>query len=166
MGQSPSHPPSNPNPPSQCPVHSSRPSDGPTSHPPQCPVHSSLNRVPSDLPQTPHHSQSVPLPTHRTFSSIPRSGSEGRWEYPSPQQFYHALMRKGWETPTESVEVMVEIHNFLNEKAWEEVRRWERRVNVYGPKASLLSLPLFPYLFYQLPQRSRSSAGKVPRPTW
>lgn len=34
-------------------------------------------------------------------------------------------MRKGKDTPEESIDVMVQIHNFLNEKAWDEVRRWE-----------------------------------------
>lgn len=51
--------------------------------------------------------------------------SSSNWVYPSPQQFYNALMRKGKETPEESIDVMVQIHNFLNEKAWDEVRRWE-----------------------------------------
>ncbi|THH04530.1 hypothetical protein EW145_g5449, partial [Phellinidium pouzarii] len=49
------------------------------------------------------------------------------WEYPSPQQFHNALLRKGMETPEEHVEMMVQIHNFLNERAWDEVLRWERR---------------------------------------
>ena len=103
-----------------------------------CPIdHSSvdmnpLNQMPS-LPQTPldPHNQSTPLPTDRTMSSIPCRAEDGetqRWEYPSPQQFYNALVRKGWETPVEHVETMVDIHNFLNERAWEEVLRWERRI--------------------------------------
>lgn len=49
------------------------------------------------------------------------------WEYPSPQQFYNALVRKGWETPEESVEMMVHIHNWLNEAAWQQVRTWEEK---------------------------------------
>ncbi|ETW78853.1 hypothetical protein HETIRDRAFT_420076 [Heterobasidion irregulare TC 32-1] len=68
------------------------------------------------------------LPTERETSSIPRDAA-GRWEYPSPQQFYNALVRKGWETPEEHVETMVQIHNFLNEMAWDEVKRWEDQVN-------------------------------------
>lgn len=84
-----------------------------------------LNQMPP-LPQTPAQNQSVRLPTQRTESSIPRDTS-AKWEYPSPQQFYNALVRKGWETPEEHVETMVEIHNFLNEEAWEEVKKWERR---------------------------------------
>lgn len=50
----------------------------------------------------------------------------GYWEYPSPQQFYNALVRKGWETPEENVEMMVLIHNFLNERAWQEILDWEK----------------------------------------
>lgn len=82
------------------------------------------------LPQTPLD-DSGQLPTERSLSSIPRSVDAGRketWEYPSPQQFYNALARKGWETPVEHVETMVEIHNFLNERAWGEVLKWEKRV--------------------------------------
>jgi len=37
-------------------------------------------------------------------------------------------VRKGWETPEEHVETMVEIHNFLNEEAWQEVMKWEKRL--------------------------------------
>lgn len=52
-----------------------------------------------------------------------------KWVYPSPQQFYNALMRKGKDTPEESIDSMVQIHNWLNEKAWDEIRRWEDRRN-------------------------------------
>lgn len=62
------------------------------------------------------------------------------WEYPSPQQFYNALVRKGWETPEESVEMMVLIHNFLNERAWQEVVEWER---LAGSDISTLQLARF-----------------------
>ena len=49
------------------------------------------------------------------------------WVYPSPQQFYNALVRKGWKTPEEHVEAMVLIHNKLNEDAWTDLLRWEAR---------------------------------------
>ncbi|GAA5982046.1 hypothetical protein JCM10908_004716 [Rhodotorula pacifica] len=57
----------------------------------------------------------------------PESTKTGQWEYPSPQQFYNALVRKGWETPEESVEMMVDIHNWINEEAWAQVRQWEEK---------------------------------------
>lgn len=80
------------------------------------------------LSQAPAAHQAVALPTERETSTIPRDES-GKWEYPSPQQFYNALVRKGWETPEEHVETMVQIHNFLNEQAWQEILKWERKEN-------------------------------------
>lgn len=125
----------------------------PTDHPPvpsssssipaECPMHqgststpstdiNALNQMPANLSQAPAPGQALALPVDRTESSIPRSPSPTgeappapKWEYPSPQQFYNALVRKGWETPEEHVETMVHIHNFLNEMAWKEVLKWE-----------------------------------------
>ena len=65
------------------------------------------------------------LPLQREVSSIPRATDSSKWEYPSAQQFYNALVRKGWETPEEHVQTMVDIHNFLNEEAWQEILKWE-----------------------------------------
>ncbi|KAI0065602.1 cytochrome c and c1 heme-lyase [Artomyces pyxidatus] len=102
-----------------------------SSRPAECPVHVDTldprNQMPT-LAQTPAAAQTTYLPTERSTSSIPRD-TAGHWEYPSPQQFYNALVRKGWETPEEHVETMVHIHNFLNEKAWDEVQKWETQVN-------------------------------------
>ncbi|KAI9205860.1 cytochrome c/c1 heme-lyase, partial [Polychytrium aggregatum] len=71
--------------------------------------------------------QDKPLPTERTASIIPKADETGKtWAYPSPQQFYNALNRKGWETPVDAVPMMVDIHNFLNDACWEEIMKWER----------------------------------------
>ncbi|TFY59458.1 hypothetical protein EVG20_g7788 [Dentipellis fragilis] len=120
-----------------CPIdHKSLPS--PSSPPPaQCPTHVADEALDPrthlpPLSQTPAASQTVDLPTSREISTIPRDEGS-RWEYPSPQQFHNALARKGWETPEEHVETMVQIHNFLNEMAWDEVRRWEAEVNPSEP---------------------------------
>jgi cytochrome c heme-lyase len=126
--------------PAACPVDHQRPAECSVKSQPQlaeCPVKHELNpanQMP-ELSQLPSPSQSMKLPTERTISSIPRpstssaagSSTPSNWDYPSPQQFYNALVRKGWETPEEHVETMVDIHNFLNEKAWEEVLNWEKR---------------------------------------
>lgn len=118
-------------------------SDAPTPPPtiPKCPIdHSStksdpnnpLNQIPANLSLKRQPNQTLDLPTERTTSTIPRpqvQEDDGKvWDYPSPQQFYNALVRKGWETPEDSVEMMVEIHNFLNERAWQEVMKWERKL--------------------------------------
>lgn len=71
--------------------------------------------------------QSIALPLERETSSIPRGDSESNWEYPSPQQMYNAMLRKGYtDTPADAVESMVAVHNFLNEGAWNEIEEWER----------------------------------------
>ncbi|CAO3588024.1 unnamed protein product [Absidia cylindrospora] len=109
--------------------------------PPGCPMHNNdtdskspvtdklneLNMMPN-LTQHRQEDQVVELPTERVISSIPKAkDSDSKWEYPSPQQFYNALRRKGWETPEEEIETMVDIHNFLNEEAWNEVLKWESK---------------------------------------
>lgn len=89
-----------------------------------------LNYMFADLSQAPAPKQARPLPTRREESSIPRGGPgpSGNWEYPSPQQMYNALLRKGYaDTPVDAVEDMVAVHNFLNEGAWAEIVAWEAR---------------------------------------
>lgn len=81
-----------------------------------------------DLSQSRAPNQTVSLPVSRETSSIPRGDTEGNWEYPSPQQMYNAMLRKGYtDTPQDAVESMVAVHNFLNEGAWAEIVGWERR---------------------------------------
>jgi cytochrome c heme-lyase len=85
-----------------------------------------LNFMFSEISQKPAPQQKVALAVEREPSSIPKGSGEGNWEYPSPQQMYNALLRKGYEdTDPEHVTSMVSVHNFLNEGAWNEIRVWE-----------------------------------------
>jgi len=87
-----------------------------------------LNYMFPDLSQERAPNQTVSLPTEREPSSIPKGSGDGNWEYPSPQQMYNALLRKGYtDTDASAVESMVSVHNFLNEGAWAEIVEWERR---------------------------------------
>ncbi|CAO1631352.1 unnamed protein product [Sympodiomycopsis kandeliae] len=52
------------------------------------------------------------------------------WEYPSPEQFQAALARKNKAAPMENVEMMVLVHNFLNEEGWKLVLDWEKDFNI------------------------------------
>ena len=82
--------------------------------------------MPSLSNQREHAQQSVSLPLSRETSSIPRGDADTNWEYPSPQQMYNAMLRKGYtDTPADAVESMVAVHNFLNEGAWNEIVEWE-----------------------------------------
>ena len=87
-----------------------------------------LNYMFSELSQDRAENQIVALPTEREPSTIPKGSGDGNWEYPSPQQMYNALLRKGYtDTDATAVESMVSVHNFLNEGAWAEIVEWERR---------------------------------------
>merc|ERR1711881_11552 len=88
-----------------------------------------LNYMPANLSNKRSTTQSIHLPLERETSSIPRGdGTGANWEYPSPQQMYNAMLRKGYtDTPEDAVESMVAVHNFLNEGAWAEIMEWERR---------------------------------------
>ncbi|KAL4869333.1 hypothetical protein BDV12DRAFT_185225 [Aspergillus spectabilis] len=86
-----------------------------------------LNYMFASLSQERAPNQTVDLGVDREISSIPRGDTEGNWEYPSPQQMYNAMLRKGHtDTPQDAVEAMVAVHNFLNEGAWDEIVGWER----------------------------------------
>lgn len=85
-----------------------------------------LNYMPSSISNAPSTTQSISLPLEREISSIPRGDADSKWEYPSPQQMYNAMLRKGYtDTPADAVESMVAVHNFLNEGAWQEIIKWE-----------------------------------------
>jgi cytochrome c heme-lyase len=142
-------------PPAGCPMHKQEEAASSTGESSVLSQLNPLNNIPA-LAQSPTSaSQKTLLSLERTTSSIPRvrsdsssSGSacpvahgdkgkgkaaataeeeDANWVYPSPQQFYNALARKGKEAPEESIDTMVNIHNWLNEKAWDEVKRWEDR---------------------------------------
>lgn len=98
---------------------------------------SPLNMMPV-LSQTPlSASQRATLSTDREISSIKRTlssdedptipSSAPKWIYPSAQQFYNALVKKGFETDEDDVDSMVFVHNVLNEVAWKQVLEWEAR---------------------------------------
>ena len=129
-----SFPPQNsPSPPSDassCPVASPAPSsirNEPATQPSTLSKLNPLNYMPS-LSQERAAQQTRSLPTNRTLSSIPRGDTDSNWEYPSPQQMYNAMLRKGYDgTPEDAVESMVDVHNYLNEGAWNEIEGWEAR---------------------------------------
>lgn len=85
-----------------------------------------LNFMFAEISQERADQQTIALDTEREPSTIPKGSGGGNWEYPSPQQMYNALLRKGYhDTDPEHVTSMVSVHNFLNEGAWNEVRVWE-----------------------------------------
>jgi len=104
--------------------------------PPGCPMHaeqeddiSPLNRMPP-ANQLPSPGQPFELSKARERSTIPRADKDETWEYPSEQMFWNAMIRKGWQWRDEDVQPkdmsdIIKIHNVNNERAWQEVLKWE-----------------------------------------
>ena len=88
--------------------------------------------MPVNAEQMPAQGQRVPLSTHREVSGIPKAEGEAEaeasdtWIYPSEQQFYNAMKRKGWEPKEHDMKVVVAIHNHVNDTAWEKILEWEK----------------------------------------
>ncbi|KAG7891307.1 hypothetical protein KL935_004581 [Ogataea polymorpha] len=68
----------------------------------------------------------VDLPEEREVSSIPRTGAQSNWIYPSQKQFFNAMRRKDWNPDAGDMKTIVPIHNMVNERAWAYILMWER----------------------------------------
>ena len=100
------------------------------------------NHMPSNPNQKPHRDQNVPLSTHRVNSSIPKGGVDSTWTYPSPQMFFNALLRKGKseDVSEHDIDVVVAIHNNMNERTWKQVMQWEQHKYDIWSLASSMSM--------------------------
>lgn len=96
--------------------------------------------------QTPQPGQKIRLDTARQVSSIPRGAVDEtdhtphhqhekdapKWVYPSEQQLYNAMRRKGWQNvPEDSIPTVLQIHNNINERTWKQIQDWERNDNIH-----------------------------------
>jgi len=50
----------------------------------------------------------------------------GNWVYPSEKMFFEAMKRKGYNSDASDMKTIVPIHNAVNERAWKEIKEWER----------------------------------------
>lgn len=86
------------------------------------------NNMPTTASQGMAPGQRKPIPTARQPSTIPKSGTNGTWTYPSPQMFYNSLVRKGKadDCTEEDMTAVVSVHNSMNEDTWRRVVTWEK----------------------------------------
>ncbi|KAK2057164.1 cytochrome c/c1 heme lyase [Colletotrichum caudatum] len=87
------------------------------------------------------------LDTDREVSTIPRTATSaypgnsrpsnheqetgadeatGNWIYPSQKMFFDAMKRKGHDARATDMATVVPIHNAVNERAWKEIKEWEK----------------------------------------
>lgn len=52
--------------------------------------------------------------------------SSGNWIYPSEQMFFNAMRRKNYDPQAEDMRSIIPIHNAVNERAWKEIKEWEK----------------------------------------
>ncbi|KAF2642411.1 cytochrome c and c1 heme-lyase [Massarina eburnea CBS 473.64] len=50
----------------------------------------------------------------------------GNWIYPSEQMFFDAMKRKAYNPEQADMRTIVPIHNAVNERAWMEIKAWEK----------------------------------------
>ena len=101
------------------------------------------------------------LPAHQIQISKLNGNDNGNgkenntWVYPSEQQVFNAMQRKGWKgVEEESIPSFLQVHNSVNERSWKDVCKWEEpnkielvrfegRPKDLSPKAWFLSKFLF-----------------------
>lgn len=66
-----------------------------------------------------------------------QGGTHDRWVYPSEQQFYNAMRRKGWPADPGDMSNVVAIHNGVNERAWHQILKYEVRRRGACPSAAI-----------------------------
>ena len=89
----------------------------------------------STTPESPE--QTASLSQAREISSIPKTGSAACWQYPSPQMFYNALIRREKEAESDSMDAVVHVHNFVNEETWKKILEFEKLHYASCPTPSL-----------------------------
>ncbi|CAM9489352.1 unnamed protein product [Discosporangium mesarthrocarpum] len=78
--------------------------------------------------------QKIQLSTVRQHSTIPKADytpdhqpqDTCNWVYPSEQQYFNAIKRKGHKTSERDIPSTLAIHNAVNEQGWAMVKEWEK----------------------------------------
>ena len=89
--------------------------------------------------------QPFPLPVDRQKSSIPKAGTEETWQYPSPQMFWNAMLRKGWRWKEADMtpEVMVRTSLFWVDLATQNRNRVNLNSALLTQTIHFLSVDIF-----------------------
>ncbi|GAA6015528.1 hypothetical protein JCM11491_004383 [Sporobolomyces phaffii] len=94
------------------------PQAAPAAPPSACPAHD-----PNFDPSAPAPASEPALNSAERAAIVP---SESNWVYPSPSSFYRALAAKDRNPNPDDMDIVVPIHNAVNERVWQQVLDWER----------------------------------------
>ncbi|MCJ1364734.1 Cytochrome c1 heme lyase [Acarospora aff. strigata] len=87
-----------------------------------------VSTIPRTDPSSPPRT-TTPDPTSKPANNERDTGSDfrtGNWIYPSEKMFFEAMRRKNYDPQVEDMRSIVPIHNAVNERAWAEIKSWER----------------------------------------
>lgn len=82
-----------------------------------------ISTIPRALPND------APAPDARPANNEKDTGADkktGNWIYPSEQMFFDAMKRKAYNPSETDMHTIVPIHNAVNERAWKEIKEWEK----------------------------------------
>jgi cytochrome c heme-lyase len=96
-----------------------------TPSPPEAPKSLGVDREISTIPRaSPVNQDAGAKPAHSEKES--GVSESGNWIYPSEKMFFEAMKRKGYSSDAKDMKTIVPIHNAVNERAWKEIKEWER----------------------------------------
>jgi cytochrome c heme-lyase len=91
--------------------------------PPKAPQGLAVDREISTIPRgTPVNQDGRPA----NSEAETEVSASGNWIYPSEKMFFEAMKRKGHKGDAADMKTIVPIHNAVNERAWKEIKDWER----------------------------------------
>lgn len=97
----------------------------PAAPPSDAPTSLGLDREISTIPRaSPVNNEEGAKPANSEAES--GVSKDGNWIYPSEKMFFDAMKRKGYASEAADMKTIVPIHNAVNERAWKEIKEWER----------------------------------------
>ncbi|OQO02932.1 hypothetical protein B0A48_11215 [Cryoendolithus antarcticus] len=93
-------------------------------------THREISTIPRALPSADkplNTAERAALPPANSEADSGQDSASGNWIYPSQEMFFAAMKRKGHEANPADMNSIVPIHNAVNERAWTEIKNWERR---------------------------------------
>lgn len=82
-----------------------------------------ISTIPRALPTAAAPAPSLPANSEKDTGADKKTGN---WIYPSEQMFFDAMKRKAYNPEETDMHTIVPIHNAVNERAWKEIKEWEK----------------------------------------
>ncbi|EOA92177.1 Cytochrome c1 heme lyase [Exserohilum turcicum] len=82
-----------------------------------------VSTIPRALPDDAAPASARPANNERDTGADKKTGN---WIYPSEQMFFDAMRRKAYDPSAPDMRTIVPIHNAVNERAWHEIKNWEK----------------------------------------